>query len=65
MTRQIMKEWSPWSEVIASCQNSRMLEQLTLHTPLTIDTTKEQDLDPWTYSNIEHPSDLTHSPAHP
>ncbi len=35
-----------WSEVIAFSQNSRMLDQLTLHTPLTIDVTKEQDLDP-------------------
>ena len=37
-----------------------MLEQLTLLTPLTIDVTKEQDLDPRPCSNIDHPSVLAH-----
>ena len=60
LSRQIMKAWAPWTEVIASSQNSRMLEQLTLRTPLTIDATKEQDLDPRPCSNIEHPSVLAH-----
>jgi hypothetical protein len=57
---QIMKARAPWSEVMASSQNSRMLEQLTLRTPLTIDATKEQDLDPRPCSYIEHPSVLAH-----
>ena len=37
-----------------------MLEQLTLRTPLTIDTTKTQDLNPRPCSNNEYPSDSTH-----
>ena len=37
-----------------------MLEQLTLHTPLTIDATKAQDLNPGSCSNIEYPSVLAH-----
>ena len=53
LSRQIMKAWAPWSEVIASSQNSRMLDQLTLRTPLTIAATKEQDLDPRPSSNID------------
>ena len=60
LSRQIMKTWVSWSEVISSSQNSRMLEQLTLLTPLTIDVTKEQDLDPRPCSNIDHPSVLAH-----
>ena len=55
-----MKAWAPWSEVIASSQNSMRLEQLTLCTPLTIGATKEHDLDPRPYSNIDHPSVLVH-----
>ncbi len=31
LSRQIMKAWLSWSEVIASSQNSRMLEQLILY----------------------------------
>ena len=58
LSRQIMKAWAPWSEVISPSQNSRMFEQLTLRTPLTIDVSKEQDLDPRSCSNIEHPSVL-------
>ena len=57
---QIMKTWASWSEVITPSQKSRMLEKLTLRTPLTIDSTKEQDLDPQSSSNIDHPSVLTH-----
>jgi hypothetical protein len=37
-----------------------MLEQLTLRTPLTIDATKAQDLNPGPCSNIEYPSVLAH-----
>ena len=37
-----------------------MLEQLTLRTPLTIDATKAQDLNPGPCSNIEYPSVLVH-----
>ena len=59
-SRQIMKAWTPWSEVITSSQNSRMVEQLILLTPLTIDATKEQDLDPRSCSNIEHPFVVSH-----
>jgi hypothetical protein len=60
LSRQIMKAWAPWTEVIAFSQNSRMLEQLTLRTPLTIDASKEQHLDSRPCSNIEHPSVLAH-----
>ena len=55
-----MKAWEPWSEVIASSKDSRMLEKLTLRTPLTIDATKEQDLKPRPCSNNDHPSVLAH-----
>jgi hypothetical protein len=55
-----MKKWLPWTTILGSSSNARMLEQLTLRTPLTIDATKAQDLNPGPCSNIEYPSVLAH-----
>ena len=60
LSRQIMKKWLPWTTILGSSSNARMLEQLTLCTPLTIDATKAQDLNPGPCSNIDYPSVLSH-----
>ena len=60
LSRQIMKKWLPWTTILSSSSNTRMLEQLTLRTPLIIDATKAQDLNPAPCSNIDYPSVLSH-----
>jgi hypothetical protein len=60
LSRQLMRVWSLWKTNIATASKTRMLEQLGLHTPMTIHTTNEQDLNPRSYTVNDHHSVLTH-----
>ena len=55
-----MKSWTLWKTTITTVSNTRMLEQLALHTPMTIQATNEQDLNPRPCTVNDHPSVLSH-----
>ena len=58
ISKQMMKKWEPWETNIHKSNNSRMLQQLALHTQQIIKTTSTQDLDPLPLVNNDHPSVL-------
>jgi hypothetical protein len=60
LSRQLMRAWTLWQTNITTGPNTRMLEELALHTPMTFHTTSEQDLNPRPCSVIDHPSVLVH-----
>ena len=59
ISRQLMRSWSPWKTTIDVISNTRILEKLVLHTPRTIHSTNEQDLNLRTCVINDHPSVLS------
>jgi hypothetical protein len=58
LSKQMMKKWEPWETNMRKSSNSRMLQQLALHTQQIIKATSTQDLDPRSLANNDHPSVL-------
>jgi hypothetical protein len=58
ISNQMMKKWEPWETNMRKSNNSRMIQQLALHTQQIIKATSTQDLDPRPLVNIDHPSVL-------
>ena len=53
LSRQIMKKWPPWTTYIDSSSNTSMLEQLSLNTPFTIDSTRWPRHKIWTQFRVQ------------
>ena len=60
LSRQIMRNWEPWTTNNGKSNNHRILQQLAFHKQQIIKTTSVQDLDPRSSSNNPHESVLTH-----
>jgi hypothetical protein len=58
LSKHIMKKWEPWETNLRKSNNTRMLQQLALHTQKIMKTTSTQDLDPRPLTNHDHPSVL-------
>jgi hypothetical protein len=58
LSKQMMKKWEPWETNTLKSNNSRMLQQLALHTQQITETTSTQDLDPRPLTNNDHRSVL-------
>jgi hypothetical protein len=58
LSKQMMKKWETWEKIMRKSRNSRMLQQLTLHSQTIIKATSTQDLDPRSLTNNDHPSIL-------
>ena len=60
ISRQIMRNWEPWTTNTGKYNNHRMFQQLVFHKQQTIKDTRVQDLDPRTCGDNGHESVLTH-----
>jgi hypothetical protein len=58
ISKQMMKKWEPWETNMRKSNNSRMLQQLALHTQQITKATSTQDIDPRPLANNDHPSVL-------
>ncbi len=58
ISNQMMKKWEPWETNMRKSNNSRILQQLVLHTQQIIMATSTQDHDPRPLVNNDHPSVL-------
>ena len=60
LSRQIMRNWEPWTTNTGKSNNHRMFQQLSFHKQQTIKTVRVQDLDPSPCVDNAHESVLTH-----
>ena len=60
LSRQLMRAWEPWTTIIATSQNTRILDHLAFRNPLTIQAKNEQDLNPRPCATNALPSVLAH-----
>ena len=63
ISRQIMRNWEPWSTNTGKSNNHRMLQQLVFHKQQTIKATRGQDLDPSPCADNAHQSVLAYEMA--
>jgi hypothetical protein len=54
----MMKKWEPWETNLRKSNNTKIVQQLDLHTQQIIKTTSNQDLYPRPLSNNDLPSVL-------
>jgi hypothetical protein len=58
LSKQMLEKWEPWELNLRKSNNSRMLQQLAIHTQQIVKATSTQDLDPLPLASNDHPSVL-------